>query len=253
MGRKQREDKLRPLGGTDVDLYSFQGAQEAGAPLQIVNHIEKRHRREKGLEITFDPAAHKEYVTGFRKRKQLRRKDALVDLAKRARKQALEDRAEKREKRLAQLGVKKEDLDDERSSDGDASDGEAPGASRPEPAVPEGGEQMTYRVGSQVANVSIQPIRNEDSSDEDGEDEGEDAGEGEGAGGARGGARGRAGEGGGYGTSMGFKYQEEKLLRQIRSGALKKMPGAGGGKPRRGGHGAKKGGRGAKRKGHRGK
>mmetsp|Transcript_41613 Transcript_41613/g.69532 ORF Transcript_41613/g.69532 Transcript_41613/m.69532 type:complete len:215 (-) Transcript_41613:88-732(-) len=40
------------------------------------NHISKRNRRNKGEVVVFDPEAHKEWVTGFRKRKQQRRKAA---------------------------------------------------------------------------------------------------------------------------------------------------------------------------------
>eukprot|EP00959_Pyramimonas_sp_CCMP1952_P019318 408392-Pyramimonas_sp.AAC.1 len=60
-------------------------------------HISKRKRRNKGEVVTFDPEAHKEWITGFRKRKQQRRKaadKALVDKETRKRQQ---DKKEKRE------------------------------------------------------------------------------------------------------------------------------------------------------------
>lgn len=58
------------------------------------HHVAKRKQRNKALEVVFDPTSHKEYITGFRKRKQQRRKEALSVLEKRQRQQRLEERAE---------------------------------------------------------------------------------------------------------------------------------------------------------------
>lgn len=58
------------------------------------HHVAKRRQRNKALEVVFDPTSHKEYITGFRKRKQQRRKEALSALEKRQRQQRLEERAE---------------------------------------------------------------------------------------------------------------------------------------------------------------
>lgn len=43
----------------------------------LVKHIRKADKRKKGDEVVFDPRAHKDFVTGFRRRKQQRRKDAI--------------------------------------------------------------------------------------------------------------------------------------------------------------------------------
>ena len=58
------------------------------------HHVAKHRQRNKALEVVFDPTSHKEYITGSRKRKQQRRKEALSALEKRQRQQRLEERAE---------------------------------------------------------------------------------------------------------------------------------------------------------------
>jgi hypothetical protein len=78
-------------------------------------HVAKRKQRNKDVEIVFDPDSHRyvaleelesvfspdmhvpvrrEYVTGFRKRKQQRRKEAIKSLEKLQRENVLEERAE---------------------------------------------------------------------------------------------------------------------------------------------------------------
>ena len=55
--------------------------EEAVGERGRAGHIAKKNRRTKGLEVVFDPAAHKDYVTGFRKRKDKRRKEAITKLS----------------------------------------------------------------------------------------------------------------------------------------------------------------------------
>jgi hypothetical protein len=80
-------------------------------------HVSKRKQRNKDVEIVFDPDSHRcvvvwddtrwsrvlcdmhvpvrrEFVTGFRKRKQQRRKEAIKSLEKLQRENVLEERAE---------------------------------------------------------------------------------------------------------------------------------------------------------------
>jgi len=54
--------------------------EEAVGERGRAGHIAKKNRRNK-LEVVFDPAAHKDYVTGFRKRKDQRRKEAIAKLS----------------------------------------------------------------------------------------------------------------------------------------------------------------------------
>jgi len=49
----------------------------------IRTRVSKKHARNRDLEVVFNPSDHKEYLTGFHKRKQQRRKDALKQLEKR--------------------------------------------------------------------------------------------------------------------------------------------------------------------------
>lgn len=44
-------------------------------------HVAKKDRRKKGVEAVFDPIAHREYITGFRKRKKQRQKEAMAKLS----------------------------------------------------------------------------------------------------------------------------------------------------------------------------
>ncbi|WPT11105.1 hypothetical protein PSENEW3n2_00002276 [Picochlorum sp. SENEW3] len=69
-------------------------------------HVSKRKQRNKDVEIVFDPDSHREFVTGFRKRKQQRRKEAIKSLEKLQRENVLEERAERREARRQQYNLK---------------------------------------------------------------------------------------------------------------------------------------------------
>ncbi|BDA42598.1 probable ribosomal RNA-processing protein 17 at N-terminal half [Coccomyxa sp. Obi] len=69
------------------------------------SHTKKRNKRQRGLEITFDPVAHKEYVTGFHKRKLLRKKEAQRQLEEKAKKSRQEERAKKRAELRARLDL----------------------------------------------------------------------------------------------------------------------------------------------------
>lgn len=120
------------MGGSkrpaDVDALDFvAGRQNEQAP---VNHVGKRQQRTKGLEVVFDPAALKDYVTGFGKRKKQRRKDALKQIEQKQRQQRILDRAERRAKLRQELqldryesgaGVAAADPGDDAAAFGDGS------------------------------------------------------------------------------------------------------------------------------------
>ncbi|KAK3285926.1 hypothetical protein CYMTET_6487 [Cymbomonas tetramitiformis] len=56
----------------------------------------KRNRRNKGAELVFDPDAHKEWVTGFSKRKKQRQKVAQQQIEEKQRQQRIDDRKKRR-------------------------------------------------------------------------------------------------------------------------------------------------------------
>eukprot|EP00890_Picochlorum_soloecismus_P000944 jgi/Picsp_1/1850/NSC_05317-R1_hypothetical protein CHLNCDRAFT_132888 [Chlorella variabilis] len=84
-----------------VDTFAVKSKSEA----DYKTHVAKRKQRNKELEIVFDPDSHRDYVTGFRKRKQKRRKEALKSLERIQRDQKLEERAERREAKREQYNL----------------------------------------------------------------------------------------------------------------------------------------------------
>ena len=66
------------MGARDVDFLAFDGRlpDERGN----ARHMAKRNRRTRGLEVVFDPKDHRDFVTGFHKRKKQRQKDAVAKL-----------------------------------------------------------------------------------------------------------------------------------------------------------------------------
>lgn len=122
------------------------------------DHMSKRKQRNKALEIVFDPSAHKEYITGFRKRKQARRKDALSNLEKKQRQQRIEERAERRLAQKEQLNLAKY------STDSDQEEEDNGVAKRPQVQV--------YNAGGLTSTVTVAPIKvGSDSELEDNNDE----------------------------------------------------------------------------------
>mmetsp|Transcript_16538 Transcript_16538/g.28338 ORF Transcript_16538/g.28338 Transcript_16538/m.28338 type:complete len:236 (-) Transcript_16538:263-970(-) len=69
-----------------------------------VNHVAKRVKKTKGVEVVFDEKAHREFVTGFRRRKQQRRVDAQSQLKDKERQAKIITRAERRTKLKEELG-----------------------------------------------------------------------------------------------------------------------------------------------------
>lgn len=60
----------------DVNALAFDPDAIEDPRASTINHVPKKLRKTKGLEVVFDPSSHKEYLTGFRKRKQQRRAEA---------------------------------------------------------------------------------------------------------------------------------------------------------------------------------
>jgi ribosomal RNA-processing protein 17 len=104
-------------------------------------HVDKRKRRNKDLEIVFDVNSHKEYVQGFRKRKQMRRKEAVKALEKLEREQKVEERAERRQAKREQYEkfLKPED-------DSEQGEEEAGGDDCGEREFDDGSKRQTVRV-----------------------------------------------------------------------------------------------------------
>mmetsp|Transcript_784 Transcript_784/g.1784 ORF Transcript_784/g.1784 Transcript_784/m.1784 type:complete len:222 (-) Transcript_784:2643-3308(-) len=90
---------------TEVDALAFDAGPGRDDEAAAINHVQKRKQRTKGAEVTFDPEQHREFITGFRKRKQQRRSKALREIQEKERKQRLQDRAERRAKLKEDLGL----------------------------------------------------------------------------------------------------------------------------------------------------
>ena len=111
------------------------------------NHIDKRKRRNRDLEIVFDPTGHKDYVTGFRKRKIQRRKEAVKQLEKLSKEQKLEERAERKAAKREQYErFLKPVVPDNDADDADDS----------------AGEERAFDDGSKRQTVRVMPIRTEE-------------------------------------------------------------------------------------------
>ena len=111
-------------GGASISK-KFKGRPRIGA----VSHVAV------GGVVKFDPAARREYVTGFAKRKAQRRKDATIALAKKAQAEKLQARKSVREERaskLREVGFQFEEQDQAREEARGrmASTRELPGASQ---------------------------------------------------------------------------------------------------------------------------
>lgn len=146
----------------------FPRRRDAEGPRGV--HVPKGRRRNKAVEVKFDPAQHKEYLTGFRKRKDQRRKRAAKVLERKAREEKAQFQKDKRARLLAQL----------RKSGFDAN-GEKPGAAVAEAeAGGEAGtgagqqevEEKVFSSGKLKSVVTVGPLAGFES--ESGSDESDD-------------------------------------------------------------------------------
>ncbi|GIL42958.1 hypothetical protein Vafri_777 [Volvox africanus] len=76
-----------------------------GDKVASVHHVSKRKQKQKDVEVVFDVKDYKEYVTGFRKRKQQRRQDAQKQIKEKQRQERNQQRSEKRTKLKEKLGL----------------------------------------------------------------------------------------------------------------------------------------------------
>ena len=98
-----------------------------------------------GRVITFDPAARKDFLTGFHRRKTERRKRAQSKAEERARKEKLEARKEKREYLKQQRSI----------GQGDAVLGE----DEDDPdCAPAGSEKETFNFQGMLATATVTPL-----------------------------------------------------------------------------------------------
>lgn len=88
----------------DGDALASRKRSQAADPTPV-RHVKKANKRQRGAEVVFDPKAHREYLTGFRKRKDKRRKEAQQHLKAKAVKERIDARAEKRAKLKSDLGL----------------------------------------------------------------------------------------------------------------------------------------------------
>ena len=80
-------------------------------PSPLPQHVTKREqKRGRAPDAVFDPQAHRDWVSGFGKRKKQRREEALRALAVRARRDRVEQRKEGRAKFLRDLGLSAADM-----------------------------------------------------------------------------------------------------------------------------------------------
>ncbi|DBA98466.1 hypothetical protein WJX82_002058 [Trebouxia sp. C0006] len=142
---------VQKYAGEDALAYQEGPADPAGP----VNYVQKRLQKRKGVEVVFDPKGQKDFLTGFRQRKQKRRKEAAKQIEKKERQAKLQERAERRQALREKLNLDQFD-----------SDPDAPDTSRQAPckdaAKP---SQVSIRnFGDYTSVVTVEPFGlNEDS------------------------------------------------------------------------------------------
>ncbi|KAK9817070.1 hypothetical protein WJX72_009034 [[Myrmecia] bisecta] len=127
-----------------------------------VRHVEKRKTKQKGLEVVFDPDKHRDYLTGFHKRKLQRRKAALQEQDSKEKKQRLQDRAERREALRKTLQLDKYETASEASED--ESKPAAPSAAEPAADV------TVYDNDVWTTTVTTEPLAMHSESEPEGND-----------------------------------------------------------------------------------
>ena len=139
----------------------FPRRRDAEGPRGV--HVPKGRRRNKAVEVKFDPAQHKEYLTGFRKRKDQRRKRAAKALERKAREEKAQFQKDKRARLLAQLRKSGFDANGEKA--GSDAEGEA-GTGQQEV------EEKVFSSGKLKSVVTVGPLAGfESESGSDGSDD----------------------------------------------------------------------------------
>tara|TARA_B110001452_G_scaffold169508_1_gene141734 strand:- start:589 stop:1197 length:609 start_codon:yes stop_codon:yes gene_type:complete len=107
---------------------------------------QKASKKGGGAVITFDAGARKEFLTGFRKRKNERRQHARQKIAETVRNEKLEERKERREATKAATNFQVLDDDDDDDDDDE----------------PENAEVNTYQFGDSLATTVVESLLPED-------------------------------------------------------------------------------------------
>ena len=150
----------------DVDALSYRPKVKGDDDREHVNHIVKKSMKQGSKlvgEVKFNPEEHREFITGFRKRKQQRRLKAIKEMEAKARKEKLEFRAEKRAKLKSELGVA-----DDWGLDDEAGESEKKALKKPGVAP---GEKKVYSAQGVTTTVSIVALDSEDNNKEEEEEE----------------------------------------------------------------------------------
>ncbi|KAL3163298.1 hypothetical protein ABBQ32_009691 [Trebouxia sp. C0010 RCD-2024] len=133
----------RRYSGEDALAYQ-EGPQDAAGP---VNYVQKRLQKRKGIEVVFDPKGQKDFLTGFRQRKQKRRKEAAKQIEKKERQAKLQERAER-----------KQALRDKLNLDQFESDSEAPDRRQQDKDSARPSSVSVHEFGQYSAVVTVKPI-----------------------------------------------------------------------------------------------
>ena len=130
-------------------------------------HVPKGRRRNKAVEVKFDPAQHKEYLTGFRKRKDQRRKRAAKALERKAREEKAQFQKDKRARLLAQLRKSGFDANGEKAEAEGEADAEGEAGAGPQEV-----EEKVFSSGKLKSVVTVGPLAGfESESGSDGSDD----------------------------------------------------------------------------------
>jgi len=183
-------------------------------------------------------------VTGFKRRKDERRKQALKKVAEDARREKIEARAEQKQDRLQKLGLTKEDLiiDDSEEEEEQEQRKKKKKTSTAHLTGLTGVKQIDLQSGS-VATVTVEAI--EDLDDDD--SSGNEASSGDDSDDDGGRAKPLINKGQKKKTAAQIKKEEQKIKKMYDSGAFKKLTGHGG--KRRGKNDARKTGKPGKKGG----
>ncbi|GAQ83007.1 hypothetical protein KFL_001320150 [Klebsormidium nitens] len=135
---------------------------------RAMRHVNKRARKAKGVVAVFDENARREFVTGFRKRKQQRRKQAEKENIEKERKKRIQIRKERRLAEQANIaeagkGAQLMSADDVAGKESDA--GEPP---EEDDAKERLEDVVVYDDAAAVTTVIIKGLGDEDSDEERG-------------------------------------------------------------------------------------
>ncbi|CAD7695300.1 unnamed protein product [Ostreobium quekettii] len=144
---------MRAVYEFDALAFSRDAAAEDAVP---VNYVKKRKAKSKGAEAVFDPEALKDYVTGFRRRKQQRRQEAKDVAASKDLEARRALRAEKRQHLKERMGI---------------GAGEGWVTSSSESEEDDNTEVVVYNVGDATTTVTTAPLKLHDDSDGDCDDD----------------------------------------------------------------------------------